>query len=66
MVVATDWSRLAETDDRGQRGELESFAFAVQSSLARISNAVAAEFFTRLQPQLTIATSPSSTPGRPS
>ncbi len=54
LLVATDSTRLAEVDELGHRVQLELFAVTVRAKLAMISDAIAAESFTRFHSQHTM------------
>ena len=58
LVDGTDLNELAVPDETGRRSTLETFATSVQHALMRMSDAVAADAFTRLQPQLAMAAAP--------
>ncbi len=51
LVESTNFTQLADTDELGHRPGLESFVGTVRAQLASVSNAIAAESFTRLQSQ---------------
>jgi uncharacterized circularly permuted ATP-grasp superfamily protein/uncharacterized alpha-E superfamily protein len=51
LLASNNFGQLAEVDDVGQRPGLDSFVGTVRSKLASISNAIAAESFTRLHSQ---------------
>ncbi len=54
LLTATDATHLAVVDDLGQRAELQRLVVTVRANLAMISDAIAADSFTRLHSQHTM------------
>lgn len=63
LVDAAEWTVLAAADGSGNRSALISFVYDVRQELGRISDAIGLHSFSRPHPQISMATTPSSSTG---